>query len=405
LFLKNETYGIFLFNSNSFDILDYFIRDYDENFKNDPLNEIEIIASWKLFGIHDSMILMRGKKSKSDLTNFMKYCRSFVNNYLFSWDKIPGNDNVKLIEFLKLKFRIDWVKTAEIKKINKGNTIKIFTKINHLSLNLNHEKTEVTLKIDDGRTDKFIVKMKNGKENIFVNKKYETPNFEGEKNIPDILKFSHKKIRVMEFWCDPLIPFKVEPEELKKPKPFLISFLRIKNFNVNNLIKISEVFDSENFTNDIVGLFQGYGLYDLIAIIKCTNYKDVQMKLNTLRAMKLDNTSNIDTSLFLDTASIITLSEQNSDFLMFSALLKIKPAQDKPEYWNEIKSIIEKTVIKNGITKFKCKLVISHRQGFFDLIITVRGHHKNYLTLLRILNSFPFIEDIATILRFDYFEA
>lgn len=87
--------------------------------------------------------------------------------YLFSWDEIPGNDNGKLIEFLKQKFGIDWVKKAEIEKIDNGNTIKVSTEINHLSLNLNQEKTEVIFKIDDGRTDKSIAKMENGKLNIY----------------------------------------------------------------------------------------------------------------------------------------------------------------------------------------------------------------------------------------------
>jgi len=87
--------------------------------------------------------------------------------YLFSWDEIPGNDNSKLIEFLKQKFGIDWVKTVEIEKIDNGNTIKVSTEVNHLSLNLNQEKTEVIFKIDDVRTDKFMAKMENGKLNIY----------------------------------------------------------------------------------------------------------------------------------------------------------------------------------------------------------------------------------------------
>jgi len=89
---------------------------------------------------------------------------------LFSWDEIPGNDNGKLIEFLKQKFGIDWVKTAEIEKIDNDNTIMVSTEINHLSLNLNQEKTEVIFKIDDNKTDKFIAKMENGKLNIYDNK-------------------------------------------------------------------------------------------------------------------------------------------------------------------------------------------------------------------------------------------
>ena len=87
--------------------------------------------------------------------------------YLFSWDEISGNDNGKLIEFLKQKFGIDWVKTAEIEKIDNDNTIKVSTEINHLSLSLNDEKTKVYLKIDDDRTYEFIAKTKNGKLNIY----------------------------------------------------------------------------------------------------------------------------------------------------------------------------------------------------------------------------------------------
>ena len=87
--------------------------------------------------------------------------------YLFSWDEIPGNDNGKLIEFLKHKFGIDWAKRAEIEKIDSGNTIKVSTEKNNLSINLNQDKNEVIFKIDDDRTDKFIVESENGKLNIY----------------------------------------------------------------------------------------------------------------------------------------------------------------------------------------------------------------------------------------------
>jgi len=91
------------------------------------------------------------------------------NGYLFSWYEIPGNDNIKLIEFLQQKFGIDCVKTTDIKKIDNDNTIKVSTEINHISLNLNQEKTEVTFKINDVRTDNFIAKMENDKLNIYKN--------------------------------------------------------------------------------------------------------------------------------------------------------------------------------------------------------------------------------------------
>ncbi len=87
--------------------------------------------------------------------------------YLFSWDNIPGNDNEGLVEFLNRGFDIEWVKTAKIEKIEGSRTIKMSTEKNFLLLSLNDEKTKVNLEIDDGRTDKFVAKMENGKLNIY----------------------------------------------------------------------------------------------------------------------------------------------------------------------------------------------------------------------------------------------
>lgn len=87
--------------------------------------------------------------------------------YLFSWDDIPGNDNVSLIEFLKQNFGIDWVETAKIEKIHNGTTIKVSNQKKYILLNLNYEQTEVILKIGDVRTDNLIVKIEKGKLNIY----------------------------------------------------------------------------------------------------------------------------------------------------------------------------------------------------------------------------------------------
>jgi len=92
------------------------------------------------------------------------------NKYLFSWEKIPGNDNVRLIEFLMQKFSIEWIKAAKINKNDNGKTIRVTNDTNFLSLTLNNKKTNVDLEIDDGTTDKFIVKTENGELDIYENK-------------------------------------------------------------------------------------------------------------------------------------------------------------------------------------------------------------------------------------------
>ncbi len=89
----------------------------------------------------------------------------------FNWEEIPGNDDGRLIEFLKQNFDIDWVKTAKIEKIDSGKTIKVSLENKSLSLRLNDEKNNMNLKIDDGRAEKFIVKVENGKLNVYSEKK------------------------------------------------------------------------------------------------------------------------------------------------------------------------------------------------------------------------------------------
>ncbi|MFA4957848.1 MAG: DUF262 domain-containing protein [Candidatus Methanoperedens sp.] len=86
---------------------------------------------------------------------------------LFIWDKVPGNDNKKLLEFLIQKFDIEWIKVAKIEKIEDNKTIRVFSEKNSLSLKLNDEKTKVNLRIDDGRTDDYTVKSKNSELNVY----------------------------------------------------------------------------------------------------------------------------------------------------------------------------------------------------------------------------------------------
>ncbi len=91
------------------------------------------------------------------------------NMRLFSWGEVPGSDSDKLIEYLKQKFSIDWVKTARIEKINDGKVIRVSTQKNNLSLRHNDEKTKIILEIDDGRIDEFIAKEENSNLNIYEN--------------------------------------------------------------------------------------------------------------------------------------------------------------------------------------------------------------------------------------------
>lgn len=112
--------------------------------------------------------------------------------YVFSWDNIPGRDNERLINYLKLYFGTDWVKTEKIEKIDNGKVIRISANKNSLSLSLNDERNKVNLKIDDGESDELNVKMENGKLNIYINgpRIMECPSLKVQQY--DILCFNNK---------------------------------------------------------------------------------------------------------------------------------------------------------------------------------------------------------------------
>lgn len=116
----------------------------------------------------------KGDKRPIFLGKFLKAFEKVLSGiqvYLFSWDEIPGNDNV-LIEFFGERFEIEWIKTAKFEKIDNDNTIRVYTEENSLLLRLNDEKTKVILEIDDGRKNEFTVKTVNDRLNIYVDDIY-----------------------------------------------------------------------------------------------------------------------------------------------------------------------------------------------------------------------------------------
>jgi hypothetical protein len=73
--------------------------------------------------------------------NFLKQvgntveAQRILDDYIvFVWDKIPGNDNILLKKILINILGINWVKTAEIEKIDNCSTIRVFYKEKSLLL-------------------------------------------------------------------------------------------------------------------------------------------------------------------------------------------------------------------------------------------------------------------------------
>ena len=113
-----------------------------------------------LLPLHIS-IYLQAKKRK-------KHLDAKSNSYVFSWNEIPEEGNRRLKKFLTTKLGLDWVKNAEIIKID-DKTIRISANKNSLLLKLNDEKTEVILEIDGFKKYEFIAKMENGMLDIYSN--------------------------------------------------------------------------------------------------------------------------------------------------------------------------------------------------------------------------------------------
>ncbi|TFH41112.1 MAG: DUF4352 domain-containing protein [ANME-2 cluster archaeon] len=160
-----------------------------------------------------------------------------LNNYnqnpspVFMWDNVPGNESDKLIEHLK-SLEYDWVENAQITKTNEylfcwdevlveisksyfdffyfsdflqkygsdelrgaiikksddNRTINVFDENQSLSLKLNYDKTRMILTRADGENEEFLVKMEDGKLNVYGDENKTIRVYDDENSLMIILR-------------------------------------------------------------------------------------------------------------------------------------------------------------------------------------------------------------------------
>lgn len=149
---------------------------------------------WKLIDNHNSELVKTIQAwqgllpSNIPLTEEIKNHNTFEGfdiSYLFSWADIQGNYTETPIYILKQIYGLEWTNAANIAKTNNDKTIMITAGEHFLSLNLNNENTEINLEIDDGKTDKFIVRTKNDNMYLYISfiKKIEALRFLANEDI------------------------------------------------------------------------------------------------------------------------------------------------------------------------------------------------------------------------------
>jgi hypothetical protein len=86
---------------------------------------------------------------------------------LFNWNSVPGEDNEKLIGFLRGDFDIDWVENAIITKSRDEMAISISKDKYSAEIMMDEKKKKAILKIHDDITHELTVKEENNKLNIY----------------------------------------------------------------------------------------------------------------------------------------------------------------------------------------------------------------------------------------------
>ncbi len=91
---------------------------------------------------------------------------------LFSWDDVSESDRGKLTRYLIDEFEIEWVKNAEITKLDNDDrkTIHICKDKNSVEIRIDEKAGKVILITSDFRTHYLKAKKENGKLNIYGNK-------------------------------------------------------------------------------------------------------------------------------------------------------------------------------------------------------------------------------------------
>lgn len=111
--------------------------------------------------IHDYKIT-----NKFDIIMSFRFINEFYReDFLFSWDEIPGNDNERVKEYLRETNGVYWVSKAKFE--NDGRIISISNDRNSLSLKIKDYETAILI-IDGKITDDFILKKENNKINIYL---------------------------------------------------------------------------------------------------------------------------------------------------------------------------------------------------------------------------------------------
>jgi hypothetical protein len=222
----------------------------------------------------------------------------------------------------------------------------------------------------------------------------------------------NKTFKVFEYRVDPLIPLYVAEDIKLNDGIYLIMYMKYDLALLNESLKQNKSmqYNEKNIKNDIVGIFQGFGLFDMIIISRQKDFRDIKNKIIELRQSSLNILPVSETySLISEPHSLNKLGYKGG--LNCSMLLKVKSGAEYYNIWCEIKKkaeriglnglCIRKTASLDGDLKC-CPPYTSFRLGFFDLAIDLHFKKLEHLReFIDVLDYMPFIEDTSTSISYD----
>jgi len=137
--------------------------------------------------------------------------------YLFSWNKVPGNDSERLLRYLKENHNTVWAENAEICKTDGGKNIRVCKDENSAKITIDEKEEKATLEIGGKRPHHLKVKKENYGLNIHETfKKYvenlygnlsKHVHYGGQPSLEDVLTrgFAEYDEKLFEEWYDRLI--------------------------------------------------------------------------------------------------------------------------------------------------------------------------------------------------------
>ena len=161
--------GVYIFNENIFKAIQR-IRE-SESVEYDLPKAINVLTKEEELNLVHGFVcggMWMSIRRPWDLLDANEILLKNMNfQYLFSWDNVPGDDNDKLMIFLKDEFDIDWAENAEICKSNDDTTINISKDAKSVEIFMDAKEEKATLKISDGRTHDLKVKKEDDKLNLY----------------------------------------------------------------------------------------------------------------------------------------------------------------------------------------------------------------------------------------------